>query len=136
MTFQESLYEICKGNPDALAFCNSYYEAVHAIDDLIDRDKPVDQRAASVAILRLLHVMAFNPFLQAHRDKLWPVIQSSCVTYIHSNDLIARKDPRSTLIGEVLKGDYVNVFLTVASLAGGIEHQLRCQDQFRTVVFG
>lgn len=127
---------IAKGNAYAEQFCRKFYNFVHTLDDLIDRDKPVDGAQAALVMLGTLSEFACNPFFQEHRAAILPVIHISTTAFIASNEKLASLDLRDRLIGEVLKSQYQDVFLLVAFLTGGIDHQLDCDRRFRSYCFG
>lgn len=135
MTREEFFDDLSKGNADAKAFCFAYFEFAHALDDLIDRDHPDREEWACVAILRMLHVMARNPFVQEHFDALWPLIHTAATSYIFANQMEKQEDTKSKVVAGVVKSEWGNVLLMVAHITGGIEHQLACQSRHRLFDF-
>lgn len=136
MNLEATFQEITKGDRAAQEFCWSFYRMVHAIDDLVDREPGADVKTICIDILRGLHVFSHNTFYEAYKGHLWPLIHQAVVTFVYSNDLLARPDTRSRVIGEVVKSEYQCVFFMVAFLLGGIEHQLAMQNKFRDCWFG
>lgn len=136
MNIEELFNDLCKGNEQAHQFCRTFYDYVHQIDDLIDRDHPIDQKQVVLVFLRCLSVFSGNAFFLHHRSVLMPVIHATFISYILSNTLAAREDTRSKVIGEIIKSEYQTVFLMVAFLIGGVDHQIASQEKWRAWHFG
>lgn len=87
MNDREHLMVVCKGNTDAVDFLMTVYHAVSIWDDLIDKDKPVDDSAINSAFIALLVDMNRNPFFRQYVDHLLPVIELCVMNWMASNNM-------------------------------------------------
>lgn len=136
MNLEEIFQHVSNGNSDAYTFCRSFYEFVHMIDDLIDRDKPFDIGGAMFIVVKLVETIGFNPFFQKHKAQLLPVIHTSAMAYASSERLKTCEDIQGRVASEVLKSQYQDVFLYVAFLTGGSAFALECDVKYRGYSFG
>jgi hypothetical protein len=127
--------EISKGDAGAAEFCRTFYAWTQSFDDLIDRDKSLRVDEAVLAQVALLANVATSSFVQANRDTLLPVISVSALAYIASEDRKNNPDVVERMTAQVLKSEYVNVFLTVALIVGGWEHALTMSRRYREYNF-
>jgi hypothetical protein len=127
--------EIARGDLDAYEFLAALFLWVHKEDDLIDRDKPVTPDVIIGLDLKLFQVLMSNPFLQKHKAFLWPIIVTSFISYVASEDMKNREDVLDRISAQVLKSEYINVFFGVAFLVGGYEHALAMSRKYRDYDF-
>lgn len=132
---EEAWQDISRGCPEAKIFLRSVYAFVHTQDDLIDRDKPVTPAHSTAVNLAIFSVLGENAFYQKHRQFLWPVFVTSGLAYIASEDLKARADVVDKIASQVLKSQYVDVFLAVAFIIGGMEHAIAMGQKYRDYHF-
>ena len=128
--------EISKGDSEAFDFCRSFLDFVHCLDDLVDRDKPVDPKVAGHTFLKLIYCLADNRFFQRHKAVLLPIIHTATVEWIDSERLRQFDCPIKKVAAEVLKSSYQSIFFHVAYLCGGIDHQLKMSLTYRDYDFG
>jgi hypothetical protein len=133
----DAFREICKGDQEAYEFCESFYEYVHVMDDLIDRDNGVPSPGLAVAaFLKLAYVLSFNIFYQRHKDTLMPVIHAGLLEFVDSEIWKLRDTEEEKTIAEVLKSSYQNIFFMVAFCVGGVAHQFEMSNKHRGYTFG
>lgn len=115
--------EICKmaanGNTEAEAFCLSWLDLVHLVDDCHDRDVPVDDNRLSATLVPFILTLSGNSFFLANKAMLVSLMVMSFNAWCDSNWLyhVKRKSEAS-----VLKGFYHEVIYYVAFLCGGWQH--------------
>jgi len=131
----EALKEISNGNEDAHRFMRAFYLWVQTQDDLFDRDKPVTAANLVSTNLNLLFEVGQNTFFQANRNVFLPVIVSSSLAWVASEEFVKREAPLDKLASQVIKSQYQDVFFQVALLVGGIDHCLAIQSKYRSYYF-
>jgi len=133
LDFNKVFQEVCAGNRDALAFCHVFLHWVHFIDDVIDNDAPPRTQESIVRLqLEAALTFAFNPFFQANKASLSPLVLQGVKAYADSIAWALRPDGRDRKAAEVLKSQYQEVFWHVAFLCGGYEHMDRITKAYRT----
>lgn len=123
-------------DPNAVTFSKVVFRFVHLLDDLFDRDKDRSADDVALTFFALVDQVASNPFFQAHKASLMPVLYSSAKAWSASERL--RKSPavQDNVAAEVLKSEYQNLFFHVALLAGGVEFAHHWETKHRSYNFG
>lgn len=117
--------EICRGNRDARAFCDCWYQYCHGIDDLLDTRLDGRPTVSAEFILHLFATAAllYNcPFFVAHRQHLFPLVIT--ITNMYADSVAWEKSPleRQRAMADVLRTCGDEMLLMVAMLTGGWEH--------------
>jgi len=81
--------------------------------------------------VNMLFALARNPFFARHKAWLLPVILTSTVAYMQSNDWTKKEGVLDRIASEILKSQYQDVFWNVAYLVGGFDHQMAMADKYR-----
>jgi hypothetical protein len=123
--------EIVCGDASARQFVWAYYAFIHVIDDLFDRDVPLDAGTVALAFINYTETVAANPFFQAHRDFLLGLMRAGVLAWADSEEWRARPDVREKLAAEVIKSSYQEVLWAVAGLCGGLVHQRVMTSKYR-----
>jgi hypothetical protein len=123
------------GNPHAEEFITAVYRFYHVIDDLVDQDKPIVFDVVISSFLQFNHRLIFNPFLQANRDFLWPIMHDGIMAWWESEQLRRKTGTEENLVGHVLKSSYQNLAFAVAFVCGGLDHEMRVRNALRYVDF-
>lgn len=121
MTNQEAI-TISKGNQDAATFIISFVALCHTLDDIEDKDKPVDDERIIRSLLAFLSDAMFNPFFLANKEKLYSLIASGFNAWLDSNDMSQHSDEKIRRASDVVKGLYHEVVFFCALLCGGWDH--------------
>lgn len=127
--------DIAHGDADAETFLLAFYAWVHKQDDLLDRDKPVDAETSVRIDLQMFYEFGANPFFQRHQGYLWPLIMTSALAYLKSEEWRTSPDIIDRITAQVLKSEYFNVFVGVAHCAGGFEHAASVSRAYRDYDF-
>ena len=127
--------ETARGNEAAEEFLHVFYQWVQTQDDLVDRDQPVAVDQMTRLNLGLMFVFAKNPFFQQHKDFLLPVIMTSALAYISSEDLKKKPEVLERITAQVLKSEYMNVVFAAAYCTGGFTHALEMNRRYRGYSF-
>ena len=131
----DAFREMARNDEAAFSFLSTFYLWVQSQDDLIDRDKPVDVKHAIGFNLGLLDTFAANPFFQKHRAFLMPVIIVSALAYIASEDFKRKTEVLDRITAQVLKSQYLDVFLAVCYCVGGFDHAVAMSAKYRDYSF-
>lgn len=131
----DALGEISKGDELARQFCIVAFEFFHLVDDLFDKQ---DRTANDVTVVlcAFIETIASNPFFQANKAQLLPVMRSGAIAWAGSESLKTRGGLTEKLAAEVLKSWYQELFYAVAAIVGGVPHALVCAEKFRGYDFG
>ncbi len=121
MTREEATI-VANGDKDAVAFLMAFVEYCHMLDDIVDKDKPVTDLRLVRESLALIDELMLNPWVQANRVALWPVIVVGFNAWIDANAWEASADPQKQRDADVVKGVYHEVVWLTARLCGGFDH--------------
>jgi hypothetical protein len=135
VTVLEALKEISNGNEDAYRFMRVFYLWVQAQDDLFDKDHEVSAATLVSANMNLLIEVSQNKFYQENRSVFLPVIFSSSLAWVASEDFKKREGALDRLSSQVIKSQYQDVFFQVALLVGGMDFCLAMQAKYRSYYF-
>ena len=130
---EAAFLEIAHGDTGAREFMRAFYIFVHTQDDLYDRDKALTPEAAAWPSLHLMFTFAQNPFFLKHSGFLLPIILTSFLSWVASEDRHQSPDALARIEAQVWKGSYSDVFFGVAFLVGGIDHALAMSRKYREV---
>jgi hypothetical protein len=123
--------EMAHGDEAALKFMISFYCWAHSLDDLIDRDKPVDLDKVHEAHFFLLASLATNEFFLQHRLEFVPVLLTSTLAHLESERFRLRDSVLDKIGSQILKSQYQDVFFYSAFLTGGFAHMLAMSKKYR-----
>lgn len=130
---EQAFEEMARGDAGAREFMRAFYIFVHTQDDLYDRDKALTPEAAAWPGLNLMFTFAQNQFFVKNSGFLLPIILTSFLSWVASEDRRQSVDALARIEAQVLKGSYSDVFWAVAFLVGGIEHALAMSRKYREV---
>lgn len=74
-------------DPFAVAFILQFSDTCELFDDIIDRDKPIEDGQAVRVLFALLTEMPLNPFFDKYKAMLIPVIVTGINAWLDANDL-------------------------------------------------
>lgn len=111
------------GDPAAVDFCMSLMGLIHAWDDLVDRDKPLEPQVINRAFLTALVDLPLNPFYHRHVQALAPVLINAFLQWRDANTMEQAEIPteKDLNLAFVLRASVFQVFVFCAFLIGGIE---------------
>lgn len=126
MTLSESqrqiIAEVCRGNSDAVLFCEAFVAWVHWIDDVVDKDKLWLPRDIVRVNLEMLRQFSVNRFFQQNKILLMPLMVQSARAFADSVEWAARGAKQDRQASDVLKSNYHEVIWHVAYIIGGWDH--------------
>lgn len=136
MTNRDEMIEFAaKGDKNASAFLRCWVDFCHLIDDIHDKDKPVETPQIVALMVNLILNIGGNPFYQAHRQRFESLIEQSASAWLSSNDWKNDPDQRRVFAADVLKGYYHEVIFHAARLVGGWQHELETAQKYREYDF-
>jgi hypothetical protein len=128
---KEWMKAIARGNDAAFEFMWRFWNFEHCFDDLVDRDKPVSQEDAAKALLQFVECLLFNPFVQVHKQSLFPMLVSVVNRWVDGTEWLSSNDPLKKSQATVIACGDIDLIALVAYLTGGWDH-LRRMKGLRT----
>jgi len=119
---QEEALEIANGNKEAAGLLVSFDAFCGVLDDVFDKDKEVSDVRLVDRVEPFIEDLLLNPFVQANRVVLWPIIVSAFNSWLDANRWQRDGTPQQQQAADVLKGQYHEFFYFVARLCGGRDH--------------
>lgn len=126
---------ITSGDENAHSFLCCLYAWFHQIDDLIDKDKPLEVADIVRVQMGLMHTLTFNEFWAVHKQVLWPIVHTSIMAYWESEVLRGTDVLQNKMVGHVLKSQYQDIAYAVAFVVGGMAHEMKCRRLLRYADF-
>jgi hypothetical protein len=119
--------EVCKGDPDAMAFSDLWYVYAHGIDDLIDTMKdgrPTMSKDQIISLFFTAAVIYNHPFYIRHQSFLFPIVAE--ITNVYKLSVGWEESPRPHLrsIADVMRSCGLKMHVIIALLCGGPEHMI------------
>lgn len=118
--------EMCKGNDEAMQFCDLWYGLIHGVDDLLDCSLDGRPLMSKQQMLRLfLNAAAlYNcKFFVANRDLLYPVALNVTMTFSDALAWEQSSVAHLRTIADVLRMTANDMYCMVALICGGIDHR-------------
>lgn len=81
------------GNVDAFRLCEIVSYVSNFWDDLIDKDKEIDERRINSVMLMLLVELPQNRFYRAHMDSIVPLMTAGAIEYLVSREYEKAQEP-------------------------------------------
>jgi len=128
---QEEAKLVTKGNELAERFVIAFVAYCHMLDDVIDKDNPIDDERLIAENIRFLNEMLINPWVRENQALLWPLIITSFNSWLDANDWEFNDLKEKRRDADVIKGMYHEVVWFVAYLCGGWEHLRTITSKYR-----
>lgn len=125
MTREERIAQLTPmllGNVSAAQFITLVIEALHIWDDLIDKDKQVQDAAINDVFYSLFVVLPRNEFYKQHFSYLNPILVNAITNWHIANQMERQGDDYQLRIAYILRSSYVDLTTQCAVLVGGLEH--------------
>lgn len=115
-----TLCRIFRGNMAAIELMQMFRHVAHIWDDLIDRDRKVNDADINGAFWAALVGIPSNSFFNAHRAVLLPSFAQGIMGWLASNELaLDKKNPLSREIAHIARSDAGDFALLIAQIIGG-----------------
>lgn len=109
------------GDADAVRFLLDYFDACELFDDLIDKDKPIEDEHAVRVLFNLLTELPLNPFFDRFKENLIPMIVTGINAWLDANDLESGNDNQKAF-AYVLRDIYCELIAFVIYLTRGRDY--------------
>lgn len=106
------------GDPHAISFILAFADACELFDDIIDRDKPIDDGHAVRVLFSLLTELPLNPFFDAFKQQLIPILITGINAWLDANEL-EKGTNNDQVFAYVLRDWYMEFVSYVIYLARG-----------------
>lgn len=121
-------------HPEAVAFLRSLFLAMHVWDDLIDRDKPVQETDINAAFGTLLIDVPANPFYLRHIAQLHPLLSVVVIDWLAANDLEATDSQLDKEIAFITRSGYAVLIVKVLEICRGYAFARTAMADVRRVI--
>ena len=131
-TFSDAaLLELMCGNTDAARMVIDLAQCSHAYDDLIDRDKPVEDATVHGLMWKLLVSLPVNPFFRQHQDTIRPVLITGILNWHAATGMEKTGCAEQLHIAHATRYALADVILLCMAIVGGHEHAMRNAQRAR-----
>lgn len=118
-----ALNDALLGDQPAVMLNAALVEILHTWDDLVDKDKAVDDEAVNRAFRLALVVIPGNPFYQQHFSVLHPLLDNLILNWMAATSMERTPEtPVDLPVAFVIRSDYCNFLLKSMVLVGGFDH--------------
>jgi hypothetical protein len=119
--------ELCKGNLEAMTFCDVWYGYCHGIDDNIDSmqdGRPVMSKRQTIGLFFHAAILYNLPFYKQHQALLFPIILD--ITNLYSISVEWEVSPKQHLrtMADVFRTSGNRMYSMIALICGGPEHMM------------
>lgn len=118
------------GDRHAIQFILAFADACELFDDIIDKDKPVGDDHATRVLFSLLTELPLNPFFDAFKQQLIPIIITGINAWLDSNEL-EKGDENDQVFAYVLRDWYMEFVSYVIYLARGRDYMREVSMEVR-----
>jgi len=123
MRFDDSIkadfLRLTQNNDQAWVFVEMFANWAHQIDDIVDQDREISDEAIVEMQLGWMMAVSGNPFYQAHRAFLMPLLIMSSNAWLDANRWEQSDDEVERCHSDVLKSQYHEVVFACVYLCGG-----------------
>lgn len=124
-TWQQMIADVSRGNQAAQVFLTAWCSFCHALDDLVDRDKPVDANKHTLHLLSFMFQVSHNEFYQANRQGFEALMAAAAMGWLEANERHGKPE------AVFLKEQWFEVFFYAALLLGGWAHAREMSAKYR-----
>lgn len=121
MNYAQLIKSTAGDNEAAADFLGIIVNIAHVWDDLIDRDRPVNNETINKAFEGALIHIPLNPFFQRHQVELTTLLHNSIRNWHLATQIERGTDETLFPAAFVLRSAYADIFAQVAYILGGHE---------------
>lgn len=122
--YDELVMDAAAGDAAAADFLYLVVQIAQTWDDLIDRDKAVQDGDINHAFEAALVLIPGNPFYRLHSDTLSALLHNSIRNWHLATRIERELDAAMMPAAFVLRSAYADIFAQVAYITGGSDHSL------------
>jgi hypothetical protein len=119
------------GNVQACDFIHTVMSAIEFTDDLIDKDKPIDNDIIMRNMMALLIRLPNNDFFINNRQHMSVILIHAASAFIDSEALKTSEDERHKLLAFHLRNFALELYHATAFCVGGWEHLRKVSVEMR-----
>jgi hypothetical protein len=109
------------GDPQAIAFFIAFCDACELFDDVVDKDKPVEDAHATRVLFSLLTELPLNPFFEQWKRQIIPIIVTGINAWLDANEL-EKGSENDRVFSYVLRDWYVELLAFVIYVTKGRDY--------------
>lgn len=128
---REFLQHVLQGQHAPILFCETLFRISQALDDLIDKDRPISDDAIYEAFWEALIELPANPFYRAHEPYLRPLMAAALQDWRDSVRLERSGKHHSRTLAFVLRDQLTSVVVQCAYLVGGRDWMQKVSEEVR-----
>lgn len=128
---QSFLESIFPDQPYVIEFLNTLFKTTQVIDDLIDKDRPIDDDAIFRAFWSCLFEIPLNPFYRQNEIYLRPILATGFQDWWDSVKLERSGDHHGKTLAFVLRDSLTSVVIQCAYLVGGYDYMQAVSEGIR-----
>lgn len=121
-----------KGHPAAIEMVAQVLAITHVWDDLVDRDRKVEDHEITWAFHLALIELPRNPFWRTHQDELRIVLEHGIFDWVTGNVFEKRKELH---VSYVLRGSVASLVIRAARIIGGPAWAMMVSEELRNHIF-
>uniref|UniRef100_A0A6M3LJC3 Uncharacterized protein n=1 Tax=viral metagenome TaxID=1070528 RepID=A0A6M3LJC3_9ZZZZ len=115
------IHKALQGNKDAIEFINHLSFIARAWDDIIDKDKGIDDDRINRAFWIALVEIPQNPFYQQYLFQLTPLLRDYINSWLDANNMEQGASDNNKHVAFVLRDLIGNIVMQCAYLIGGYD---------------
>lgn len=127
----ETLSRWLQGNQEAIDFISIILQVVEIWDDLIDKDKDVDDDNINGIFYAALVSLPRLSFYRQNFDTLSPIIESAIFDWRTANSLEKKKDHQSLVTAYTLRCSGLSLIVISARIIGGHDWAMKVSNELR-----
>jgi len=127
------LVRALRGNAEAIRFVQALTAVYNVWDDLIDGDPATPAQIDQAFYLALVDLPS-NPFFQANRTVLQPLIVTGMLGWWAANELETLPSERARRVAYVSRCDPADVIAMCAALVGGMDWARACMPEVKLFI--
>lgn len=129
---KKGLHHFLKGDQGAIRFCEDIWKICHIWDDIVDNDNPTYEEVCDAFRIALVD-LNYNPFFNAFRDQLVPLMMNIILQWEDSNILDHGSD-HDKHMSYMLRAAPISIINYCALLVGGPEWVRKVGPDIRRIM--
>ena len=121
----------CLGNASAIEFINSLFSAIELYDDLIDKDKEIEEWRIHKDFGNLFIGLHINEWFNANKQYYLPVMILAMNAFQDANNLAKSEDKKLRNLAFHIRNLPIELQIQTAFLVGGYDHMRKASVEIR-----
>jgi hypothetical protein len=128
---QQFLRAVFPDRPDVVGFLNLLFKTTQVIDDLVDKDRPVDDDTIFRSFWTCLFELPLNSLYRENEIYLRPILAAGFQDWWDSVKLERSGDHHGKTIAFVLRDSLTGVVIQCAYIVGGYDYMQTVSEKIR-----